>query len=160
MALVGRGEDPNSARKERICSAITRTLRTQLEGDRALAPASIDDMDETRFGGVVLKEYPVDAMNNAIERRIVSMILPSDGRLACHELTAAVQVVDECIRVRFSELSFYVVGDLVRFVQETGGVNGAAHGARLRAAPDRGATFQFGGQRILAADGATLSDIG
>jgi hypothetical protein len=51
-------------------------------------------MNETRFGGVVLKEYPVDAMNDAIERRIVSMILPSDARLACHEFTTAVQVVE------------------------------------------------------------------
>ncbi len=61
-----------------------------LENKCLFVLASIDDMNEPRFGVVVLKENPIRVMHYAIERHVVSVVLFSEPGLACDEFAEAV----------------------------------------------------------------------
>ena len=56
-----------------------------LENDRLFILASIDDMNKPRLIVIVLKENPIRVVHDAGERRVVSVVLFSEPRLACDE---------------------------------------------------------------------------
>ena len=97
-----------------------------------LVSSRIEDVYEAHLIRIVQKEDPIHAMHDAVERRVVSVIVLPDARLARDEAAEAVEVLDEYICTRLTEAFFDVADYSVRVFHEARGVYDAAHNPYAR----------------------------
>ena len=89
-------------------------------------------MHESCFDVVELKEDPIRSVRDAIERRIVAVVVLADTRIACDDPAKPVKFVPECVDVANAMTGFDVGGDPIRIIDEAIGVNDTAHSLGFR----------------------------
>lgn len=112
---------PRHSRTQTSGNSASERLRSESrysELDPTLAPTPVDNVNEPYFVRVMLEEYPVHVVHNAVKRRVIAMALSADARLARYEFAESIQVVDESIGARSAELPLDISGDRIGIVHE------------------------------------------
>ena len=106
------------ARIVRAAKELARDGTKSSEPHVLSAAPSIDDVNKSNFLIVVLEKYPIQTMNDALERRIVTVIGAAKAGIVGKQFTEMAELGDKFVCSRAAKTRFDIDRDCVGIINE------------------------------------------